>query len=800
MQWQWNPFGVAALVGFSVVLAMMAVVLWRRERPQASGEFLWVGACIAVTSLGMTVDLFGADAFTKRVGLSLNYLGFIFLPQMVLRFSLVLTGRERLLTTWRWWALLAPSALALCLYVTNPWHHLMERSSELVARPGFVMRHAVAGPGFWAWALYAYVLLALSSLVYLREAMLGSFLGRRLTWVFFLGTLPPWAANTLFLAGASPDPDLDLTLFGHVATMVTWTVAVTRGRFLDLSPVAREVVFETLPDPVVVIDARGRVVDVNPAMARLLSRRVEVLVGGPLAETSIAAAAESHEVRLGDRVFSVARSNLQTRGARGEVLLLRDVTTQARAEEAERSAAAEARALARARADFLARVSHEVRTPLHGVMGALELGLDEALSPRARQLLESALRSADGMLEVVNEVLDHARLESGVVGLDADDFEPGAIARDVVALFEARASQKGLSLTVEAPEAGHVRGDAGKLRQVALNLVGNAVKFTAAGGVVVRVDVRGQRLRLEVEDSGPGIPASARARLFQPFEQLGSRAGGTGLGLSIVRRLVEAMGGSVVVDDAPTGGARFVVDVPVAPTLGPAPRAVMDETARFEGVVLVVDDHPLGRQLSARLLAREGCTVRTAASGLEAIDEVRRAPPDLVLLDVRLPDLDGPQTLARLRSEGFSNAVVWLTADVARPSELEAAPAQGLLPKPFRRPELRAVLSAHLRVAATPASASTVPEPDDADVLKLFEQTSLDEIERFSVAELTDGRGALHDLHGSAALVGATALVAACREVADSGPSGAARDRLLAARAADLERLARRRPADEGRP
>ncbi|MEO0322663.1 MAG: ATP-binding protein [Myxococcota bacterium] len=388
--------------------------------------------------------------------------------------------------------------------------------------------------------------------------------------------------------------------------------------------------------------------------------------------------------------------------------MVQALAEQAREVEVRREAEAKALASSRAKSEFLAMMSHEVRTPLNGILGAAQLLDDADLLPAKREHVQVIEASGRSLLVVLSDILDFSRFESGEVDLDPVPVELRALVRQLERIHRPAAEAKGLAFTVnvDASLPGWFLADPVRLLQVCGNLLSNAVKFTESGTVKVSFEGAGGRLRMAVDDTGIGISPDALGRVFEPFEQgdrsTARRFGGTGLGLSIARRLVQAMDGVLEVASAPGRGSRFHFSVPLEAcsplTLAEEPQ-VSAGAAALPLKVLVVDDDAVNRTIAAKLLAREGIEVQTVDGGEAALARVEAdADIDLVLMDVRMPGMDGREATRRLRARFADRAlaIVGLSAE-ARPEEREASLAAGMdafITKPFRTEKVLSAWSA----------------------------------------------------------------------------------------------------------
>lgn len=373
----------------------------------------------------------------------------------------------------------------------------------------------------------------------------------------------------------------------------------------------------------------------------------------------------------------------------------------------------------RAKSDFLATMSHELRTPLHGIAGTVQLLRDGGgLSPEQSRRLDLIDTASGALLRVIGDVLDFSKLEAGKLELDVGDFDLRALVETSALIVAPCAQAKQLTVSVStAPEVpARLVGDEARLRQVLLNLLNNAVKFSAKGSIRLSVALEereGERavLRFSVSDEGVGVPPEARAKLFHRFTQADAtttrKFGGTGLGLAISRHLVEAMGGRIDVDSTPGEGSTFwfVVPLPVAPT-EPVAALVIERQAPGAGKrVLLAEDVSLNQEIAVAFLASAGHLVEVANNGAEALEAVRSRAFDLVLMDIHMPVMDGLEALEAIRSLPGAERhlpVVAMTANVLADelARFAAAGFDGHVGKPFGRDELiRSVSEAH-RAAA----------------------------------------------------------------------------------------------------
>ena len=523
--------------------------------------------------------------------------------------------------------------------------------------------------------------------------------------------------------------------------------------------------FELSPDAIVVINARGELLDANNLACELAGYSKEEMltksaiefvapdnVNDALSGMGTAGSGETVRIQLDFLNAKQERVPTELLGRRIESAdgalyygVIRDISDRLAKEQQLRDSKEAAEKANFAESDFLANMSHEMRTPLNGVIGPLSLIDDGSVSEETANLVKTAERSAETLLTLIDDLLDLSRIEAGEVDLEITTFDPLELSTIISEVFTPLAEKKGITLSSEFNLPGlQLNSDVGKIRQVLINLVGNAIKFTQQGGVAVSIDLAQapdlNQLILEVRDTGIGISKQDQVVLFDRFKQADSSRskshGGAGLGLAICKQLADIMDGSISVSSAPGVGSTFTFKVPVE-LADPSTVPTEDQSSAPEhlsGRILIAEDSETNAMVAKKMLDRLGLEYDHVLDGAAAIEAALDGDFDVVLMDVSMPNLDGLEATRILRQRGYTVPIVAMTAHALKGDRDRAFQIgfSGYITKPVRPKAIRTELEKWLPQAPQTEAqdqAPNSPKQDQKEIaMSALDKDAIDEV------------------------------------------------------------------------
>jgi signal transduction histidine kinase len=580
------PFVLSLLLAAGLS-ALLAYIAWRRRPAPGATAVTVLMVTAMIWSVGYALEFASRELATILFWARLQYFGIVSLPVGWLAFALQYTGRERWLTRRALAALVVLPVITVVLVLTNNSHGLIWQETSLESYQGLVTFSPSYGPWFWVHTIYSYLLLLAGTLMLFLALLRSPHLYRNQAGTVIGAALLPWLANVIYLGGLTPWPYLDLTPFAFVGTGLLLAWGLFRFQLLDVVPVARDVVVESMEHGVIVLDERERIVDLNAAAEGILALSRESLLGHAAAQVlpdwfglihPVKGASDSRpEIVLGTgnshRFYEPLISPLRNRRHQviGQLVMIYDVTERRRGED-ERQERLRAEEAVRARDLFISVASHELWTPITTLAGYADLLQrhnrgEAATNPRLERGLQVMAEQSERLNRLITYLMDLSRIQSGRLVLRQEPVDLGVLVARVVAALQPVLEQHTLDLRMgEGPHL--ILGDEMRLEQVVQNLVNNAIKYSPAGGPVI-LDVRRQddQLCLTITDEGIGIPEQSLPQLFDPFyraDNVGEHEiEGSGLGLAVVREVVDRHDGSIHVRSTEGRGSVFTVCFPL---------------------------------------------------------------------------------------------------------------------------------------------------------------------------------------------------------------------------------------------
>jgi PAS domain S-box-containing protein len=740
-----NYFIYASLILGGLGSVTLAALSFRRQNPSAtvfSLLMLAVANWMLTDFIYLSIPTFAPKLFWYNA----SAISVIFVPCLWFLFAVVFTSRPAWLVTLAYWMFL-PATVLLALLWTNNFHQLYYQSFQLYDLGRFSALVFDQAPLAWFQIVYSYAMTMIGTLIIWQGGrnlpIMYQQQSRMLAWFALL----PWFANLLSITNLTFIRGLDLTPLGFILSGIPILQALWRFRLFEMVPVARELIFDSLSNAVLVFDKYSNLVDVNSAGLRFLERPLAEVLGLPAKEALVnypeiaffsqqtTTVQTEFEVLIQDKMvhFQVISKPLEDakKNVTGYIVVVQDVTTLRQAEIRAVEAQNAAEQANRAKSAFLANISHEIRTPLNAVLGLSELLLlDTNLTPKQTDSLYQIYASGNTLIRLLNDLLDISKIESGKLELENTLYDPVEVLTNTCQMFAGRAQEKGLNYYIDTdlPPAGI--GDPTRLQQILGNLLSNAIKFTHSGSVTTTARLISQTpnyftLAITVEDTGMGIDPTQQQAIFDPFIQA-SRSitreyGGTGLGLAISRQLVQMSGGEMKVESRTGFGSRFsfTIQLQTAPEEAPFATGTLRKSPSLAGLrVLVAEDNPINQKVLLQMLERQGCLVTIVGNGRTAVSVSAHQDFDVLLMDIQMPELDGVSAAKEIRlreqKSGQHLSIIALTAN-AMAGERERCTRAGMddyLTKPLQTKLLYEALRKLTVVAADdnePAEPDSVP-------------------------------------------------------------------------------------------
>lgn len=591
----WQHVYVSPLYAAAVVSFALALFAWRRRPTEGALAFALLMAAAAEWALAYALSLISDGAALKLFWIRVRYLGIVIVPGAWFTFALFQTGHGKWVTQRSLILLTIEPLLILLLVWTNEWHRLYWVDVTLEQVGPFTLIEAIPGVFYWVHVAYSYLLIICGSVLLIQMVVRSPHLYRWQSLAVLFGAVGPLIGDVLSTFGLlSYLSWLDLTPFFFTLTGLAMSWAFFRFRLLDIVPVARDAVIESMSDGVLVLDAENRIVDINPVTEGIINRAASEIIGQP-AERALSqwpalveryrSVPETHtEICVGEGVvrayFDLRISPLRDwrRRLTGRLIVLRDVTKRKEMEKALQEAKEAAEATNRAKNEFISIVTHELRSPMSAIHGSATLLADEGAGPvneEQAEFLEVIETNTRRMITLVMDLNDVSRIESGRLHLRLGAVSLTKVAEEVVRSVQPKIEEKALTLNLQIADGlPLVWGDRVRLAQILTNLVSNACKFTPEGGKIticaqcITEGSSSKDVCVSVEDNGLGIKHADQAKIFGKFframDKKVSEIPGSGLGLSITKSLVEMQRGRIWFESEYGRGSTFYFTVPVA--------------------------------------------------------------------------------------------------------------------------------------------------------------------------------------------------------------------------------------------
>lgn len=712
--------------------AVLALLFWSRRNVNSARWLALMMSAAALWGLCDFLSDLSNGSLYKLYWENASYFGIVTIPVAWFIFAIQYTENEKYLAHGKLFLLPVIPLVTVLMTWTNGFHHLMLSKIEFVKTGQLTVLAPSFGVWFWVHAAYSYSLLLLGTFFLVKKLVTLPRIMRSHSVIMITAILVPLILNVLYTFKVNPAYPIDPTIFSFAFTGIFCFWGMFRYRLFELVPLARNAVIDDMSEILIVLDTENHIIDINSIAKEFFGIKGENFIGKPvvgfLKEWSSYFVKYEHvmkaeeklsiDTKNGRRYFDLKITPLFDNRSKliGRFFILHDITALEDAINDLEESRRQAEDANKAKSRFLATMSHEIRTPLGGIIGIAELLGQEYHTEKARGYLQTIQSCAGALLDVINNVLDFSKIEAGKMELEETVFNLENLLDSTVKLFSHQAEEKNIEFTcsMDRTITGNVVGDPVRLKQILINLIGNAFKFTEKGKIEVRVrqfelEEHSAMLQFSVIDTGIGVPEDKIEGLFKSFQQMDSstarKYGGTGLGLAIVKELVALMNGYIDVESNPGVGSRFSFTIPFKMQEEEVSKEQPNSEIDFHGrdiTVLLAEDSRVNQMLVTMLLEKKNIKTDVAENGKEAFDMLERKAYDLILMDIQMPEMDGYETAMaiRRREEGTGRhiPIIALTANATELDKNECITAgmDDYLTKPIKTKKLYECIYRHV--------------------------------------------------------------------------------------------------------